>query len=213
MEDEDGEEGIEEIYNHICKNVTFEKAMDAVDVQNVFDESTEKFVYGEINFSSFATVLQIIVPYLQRGGVFMDLGHGTGKACVAAALLYDFESVNGVEMLESLYMLSLRLKKSWMNFATKIASKKCAIEMNFIRGDLTKINWSHSTVLFINSTCFDAKLMEEIAMLSHNLAIGSFLISHRLPICSTQWEIFETLIDQPQTCGLMATVYIQRKIK
>ena len=48
------------------------------------------------------------------GGVFYDLGHGTGKPALAAALLHDFESVNGIEILESLYTLSMKLRSVWM---------------------------------------------------------------------------------------------------
>ena len=39
------------------------------------------------------------------GGVFYDLGHGTGKPALAAALLHDFESVNG-SRFSSRYMRS-----------------------------------------------------------------------------------------------------------
>ena len=33
---------------------------------------------------------------------------------LAAALLHDFESVNGIEILESLYTLSMKLRSVWM---------------------------------------------------------------------------------------------------
>lgn len=41
------------------------------------------------------------------GGVFVDLGSGTGKACIAAALLHPFEAVRGIETLEGLHRFAI----------------------------------------------------------------------------------------------------------
>lgn len=37
-----------------------------------------------------------------RGGRFYDLGCGTGKPLIAAALLHEFDSCTGIEVLEGL---------------------------------------------------------------------------------------------------------------
>lgn len=39
-------------------------------------------VYGEIDFFSFAAIMEKVGP--EPGEVFVDLGHGTGRAVVAA---------------------------------------------------------------------------------------------------------------------------------
>ena len=60
-------------------------------------------VYGEIDFSSFASILERVNP--RAGSVFVDLGHGTGKALICASLLFGniFSRIHGIEILDSLY--------------------------------------------------------------------------------------------------------------
>ena len=48
-----------------------------------------------------------------RGGTLYDLGSGTGKACVAAAILHNFDQCVGVECLEGLFSVSLELLASY----------------------------------------------------------------------------------------------------
>jgi tRNA G46 methylase TrmB len=38
---------------------------------------------------------------------FVDLGSGTGKGCLSAALLHPFQTVIGIELIPSLYDLSV----------------------------------------------------------------------------------------------------------
>ena len=81
-------------------------------------QDDKSLVYGEITFESFAIAMQKIrlkygkpgkgysgdAGVLQKpGGVFVDLGSGTGKACLAAALMHPFEQVRGIEVLEGLH--------------------------------------------------------------------------------------------------------------
>ena len=42
-----------------------------------------------------------------RGGIFYDLGSGTGKGVIGAAILHNFDVCYGIEYLEGLYSLSL----------------------------------------------------------------------------------------------------------
>lgn len=85
-------------------------------------------VYGEIAFESFGTVFEKIkkiygkpnvghsgpVGFLQsRGGIFYDLGSGTGKPVIAAAILHNFDVCYGIELLEGLYSISLDAANSY----------------------------------------------------------------------------------------------------
>jgi hypothetical protein len=79
-------------------------------------------VYGEITFETFATAIEKIkkvyglpgvgasghTGVLQnRGGIFYDLGSGTGKPVIAAAIVHNFDVCYGIEILEGLYSVSL----------------------------------------------------------------------------------------------------------
>lgn len=39
----------------------------------------------------------------EQGGIFIDLGSGTGKAMLAAALTHKFDKVEGIECIKALY--------------------------------------------------------------------------------------------------------------
>lgn len=89
------------------------------------DESGLKdstLVYGEIMFETFGTIIEKIKKIygkpnvgasgpsgiLQtRGGIFYDLGSGTGKVVIAAAVLHNFDVCYGIETLEGLFAVSL----------------------------------------------------------------------------------------------------------
>lgn len=44
------------------------------------------YTYGEIEFLSFIALLSLVKP--NENSVFYDLGSGTGKAVIAAAMVY-----------------------------------------------------------------------------------------------------------------------------
>ena len=75
------------------------------------------FVYGEIPFMSLAAAFQRIrrdhSGLLEPGGHFLDVGSGTGKALVAAALLHKFQSCTGIEILESLHEGAMGVLERW----------------------------------------------------------------------------------------------------
>ena len=86
-------------------------------------------VYGEITFESMGIILEKIKkrygkPYVgtsgstgvlqqSHGGIFYDLGSGSGKAIIAATVLHNFESCCGIELLEGLYSMSLDLNSAY----------------------------------------------------------------------------------------------------
>ncbi|CAE7221227.1 Stard7 [Symbiodinium natans] len=62
--------------------------------------------YSELNFSVVAfakhSAQEKCGPLFPNRGVFLDLGSGAGKNCLAAALLHPFQKIIGVETLQSL---------------------------------------------------------------------------------------------------------------
>jgi hypothetical protein len=75
-------------------------------------------VYGEIEFPSFANILQRCMVHMISSEytsnnpklVFVDLGHGTGKSLIALSLLYGdkFSEAHGIEYAHGLYEESLK---------------------------------------------------------------------------------------------------------
>ena len=183
--------------------------------RNRTQDTRSTLVYGEITVESYAIAIEKIKNKyggLQMpGGVMYDLGHGTGKPALAAALLHDWDSVNGIEILEGLYELSQQLRTVWMeNIHPLLSDAKRRTEVNFTHGDITVEDWSDATMCFANSTCFDDPLMQALADKADLMQSGSWFITFTKRLPSDSWEVLEH--ESHQMSWGSATVYIQRKL-
>lgn len=61
----------------------------------------QSLIYGEVEFHSFYRILRKVNP--APGGIFYDLGSGTGKAVFAARFVCDFARCIGIEILDGLH--------------------------------------------------------------------------------------------------------------
>lgn len=201
--------------------------------------------YGEIEFKSFFQVFKWIQKtYRDKdpdcwhnafnvpGGEFVDLGHGTGKGILAGAFMHQFERVWGIEILESLMTVSTSLKAEYDAYTAEAdpaeyeavfaRPKSAAPRFDVVLGDILVEDWSNADMVFANSTCFNATLMEGIYQRSLLCKKGTFFVtmSKRLPHAEKQdpdlpnpnlhWE-FILAIKLKMSWG-MATVNVQRKI-
>ena len=182
-------------------------------------------VYGEIRFDSFCLAFQKIrhrygVPgegctpeggIMQRpGGIFYDIGSGTGKPTVAACLMHPFERAYGIEILRGLYEESLKVKERWVSEVLPQLDHDTPID--FIQGDATDFavhDWSDGDVLFANSTCFDDKLMRAVSDQARALKKGSIFITLTKRLPGAHFTVLESELHQMSWGG--ATVYIQQK--
>jgi hypothetical protein len=83
---------------------TREIANDARDRRGA--QADENLVYGEVKLSSIATIVRRLLAAEGGGGgkVFVDLGSGSGRAVLAAALLGDWAECRGVELVAALHL-------------------------------------------------------------------------------------------------------------
>jgi hypothetical protein len=118
------------------------------------DQITSELTYGEVDHQSIVTIIRLCkAKYnLQEGGVFCDLGHGTGKAMLAAALTGYFRKVQGVELLKDLCKESENLKLGYQFYCQQ--RKVDSIPFEAICGDWFEVDWSQADFVLINSTCF-----------------------------------------------------------
>ncbi|RYH14954.1 hypothetical protein EON65_32680 [archaeon] len=159
-------------------------------------------IYGEIVFDTLGLVFEKIKkvygrPYqgssgpsgiMQgRGGIYYDLGAGTGKGVIASAILHNFDVCYGIECLEGLFSLSLDALNSYNTRGkARLSMREHDTHCQFIHGDFLKPrtkDWRDADVVFANSTCFDTNLMMDIAKLAVGMKKGSFFITitKRLP--------------------------------
>lgn len=128
------------------------------------------FIYGEMPFYTFAAILETCE--LESGGVFMDLGSGTGKVVCAAALLHDFERCIGIELLPSLYQCSCEVQQ-------RLHDER----VQFKQEDYFDTDISQATVVYLNATgLFDDQwqaMQEKLLCLPDNALV--ILTSKKLP--------------------------------
>ncbi len=187
-------------------------------------------VYGELEFWPLGIYFEKIKKHYGRpfigssgpkgilqepGGKFYDLGSGIGKGCVAAALLHNFETCYGIEVLEGLYTMSLDLVASY-NSKGKAALDNRDMETDIImlNGDMLDPSfkdWSDADVVFANSTCYSDTFMEEIADIALGMKEGSFFISFTKQLPHSQdFTVLEFEMHDQSWGG--ATVYLMQKI-
>mmetsp|Transcript_26892 Transcript_26892/g.45344 ORF Transcript_26892/g.45344 Transcript_26892/m.45344 type:complete len:295 (+) Transcript_26892:91-975(+) len=167
-------------------------------------------VYGEITFEAFGTVIEKIkkvyglpgaghcgpVGVLQsRGGIFYDLGSGTGKPVIASAVLHNFDVCYGIELLEGLYSVSLDALNSYNTKGkAKLSNRENETHIQMIQGDFLKLrtkDWRDGDIVFANSTCYDEHQMARIAHLASGMRKGAFFISLTKRLPSSEFDILE----------------------
>ena len=177
-------------------------------------------VYGEIKYNFMALMFRVMkddYDGLQKaGGVFYDLGSGTGKPVFAAAILHTFERCVGVEKLSQLYTASLEITDHWRKLTDSVdddimsaEQKRCMIE--FINDDIKnpEFSMSDATVGFANSTCYDEELMIHIASKADEMVAGSFFITVTKRLPSLQWDLLE--MERYKMSWGEANVFLHRK--
>ena len=133
-----------------------------------------------------------------EGGIFYDLGSGTGKAIIAMSLFCPFKKLIGIELLEGLWNLSMRSKicydKTITNKFIKFNALFTIQESNiieFYNGDFLRQKWNDASIIFVNSTCFTPDLMEKIgskAKLECHVDTVGITITKKINNFDSDWE-------------------------
>lgn len=167
--------------------------------------------YGEITgLASINSMIQRIREcgsLMQVGGSFYDLGSGTGKPVVAAALLHSFSLCCGIEVVNKLYTASLRAKLEYDKHhvsQTEIIFR----EGSFL--DLDEVDWTTGDVVYANSTCFSTEMMKAISAIASHMRPGAFFISLTHPLDESAG--FEVIAEERlEVSWGSADFYLQRK--
>lgn len=172
--------------------------------------SAEKsLIYGEVEFASFYRILRKINP--SAGGVFYDLGSGTGKAVFAARLTRDFDRCVGVEILSSLHSAAEAVVRRFHDHFAKHLSLSEKQAVSVFEGSFCDFDWSDGDLVFANSTCFSDELMSEVSRLAERLKPGAVVVTFTRGLTSTRFELLER-----RRYGMSwgpATVFIHRRLR
>lgn len=112
----------------------------------------KSLTYGEIGFEAMSAILKKLPPQ-EDLQVMVDLGSGVGKAVFAAALLYPFKQIVGIEYLEGLHQLSEHTREG-----ARLESVN-----QFLLGDFLVVDAGvEPDIVFIHCACFSEKFMKKL---------------------------------------------------
>ncbi|KAJ8614531.1 hypothetical protein CTAYLR_000822 [Chrysophaeum taylorii] len=188
--------------------------------EDTFQTDNVNLRYAEMGFDAVARVIKVIrdkhaALQGEKGGMFVDLGSGMGKAVIAAAVVHPFRKVWGVETLEGLHELSLALKKEFEKASAHLvdSNDEQLPEIEFIRGDLFRADVSEADVVLVHSGCFTVKTMTRLGkMMSTQLCRPDTLVitvSAPLPE-SAGFETLDVLVEQLDE-GVEAAIFVARR--
>lgn len=163
-----------DIFDYLYSNVDGYKISDlAKRGLGTFDRT---LTYGEIEFDSFIDILDDL-PYTPNHRIFYDLGSGTGKAVMVAALDGEFERLVGVEIIPELYEVSLEILNRYNQQIIDKYPDKAKVQIDFHCQDLFDFDCSDGDVVFVQTTCMNDDLMQKIENKLLYLKPGSLVIT------------------------------------
>ena len=144
------------------------------------DEDSSSFYYGEIRFSIFAKAIHKIKTLYnglnKDGGVFYDLGSGSGKMVLAAALLYPFSKSIGIEYLSDLHDLSQILVQRYYKSKKRNNTTSVLTKLGDIC-DETFPWFEDADVIYCNMLAFEEELLHKVRELLKRVRPGTFVLT------------------------------------
>jgi SAM-dependent methyltransferase len=189
---------VQDVYKNINPTYLSKQTRDEM---NLTDEA---FIYGEIDSQSLINLIEIAQPKQQE--IFYDLGSGSGRSSIIAALCFDFAKVVGIEFLSSLYLLA---QNQWSLVQAEHPSY--AADLKFLCGDYFEMDISAADIIFFNATACRGDRFECMLRKFKELSVGARLIltTHRL-----RDPMFHTLYEGLQLMSWgMNSVYVYEKVK
>jgi hypothetical protein len=166
---------IKGVYDHSSVTLHHAKSLSQNERRTNQDlDISTSLTYGEIDTSSFYKILRRLGPC--TGQRFYDLGSGTARAVLQAKTVCDFKECHGIEILGSLHNAALSVIPRYAhactthniygsNSSTDGSADNIHLKLGSIAGGKGACPWSYGDVIFANSTCFTAALMDDIKSL------------------------------------------------
>ncbi|MFI4919113.1 MAG: hypothetical protein ACHP65_06120 [Legionellales bacterium] len=143
-----------------------------------------EYVYGEIEFLPFIALLSLTNP--NSDTVFYDLGSGTGKAVLAAAMVYPLRKSVGIELHPELYFCACQQAARLTALQTD-GAKAASIE--FILGDFFEVDLNSATLIFINATALFGQTWVDLCQRLALLPQLQTVITTSKALCSSVFSL------------------------
>ncbi|MBI4225995.1 SAM-dependent methyltransferase [Candidatus Roizmanbacteria bacterium] len=195
----------------------FESLYSGVDGYNISSKARKNLpyaskahTYGEVTPDGFKKVLSDAKA--KPGGIFYDLGSGTGKAVMLAALLGKFPKLVGIEIIKELYQVSINILGRFdpeVRPILPVEKQKQTIE--FVNADFLEYDFSDADVVFTHATCFYDELMVALERKCATLKKGTKVLLVTKNFQSPLFRLIKSG-EYPMTWG-KATVNFYEKVE
>jgi len=152
-------------------------------------EQDKSLTYGELDFGTVNNLITMLKNQHTRlyagSGIFLDLGSGCGKACVAAALSHQFQKVIGVETMGCLDEVAQKANEKYKEVAMTGDPTPEKPEIQFIKGDFvadlaTTLEpfASDIAVCMAVATCFGEEQLNALATLASKMSDNAIFVTY-----------------------------------
>src|SRR3989338_1574480 len=132
--------------------------------------------YGEVTPEGFKKILDDIPD--AKTGNFYDLGSGTGKGVILAAMFGSFSKLIGLEIIPELYQSSLHIRTKFeQNVRALLSESQKSSNVSFIQANFLDYDFSDANVIFTHSTCFYDELMMALEKKLHQVKTGTKIVT------------------------------------
>jgi hypothetical protein len=137
-------EEVKELYDRVFRGVDGYGISFMEKQRKISDKYVKDLIYGEVPLELLyaLSVLEPTRNYMSRGGIFYDLGSGIGNVVIGGYLIGGFDKYIGIELLESLYNVSLEARKKLCGI-----SREAENSVFFKRGNILDFDLSDGDVL------------------------------------------------------------------
>lgn len=215
----------EKVFNKLYSDFSLLETIEESRKERIIKRLTgSSFVYGEITFQGFKEIYDYTEKefgkdYMSNLDSFVDLGSGSGKVCLASAILGNFKKCIGVELLGNLTALSDSIKdiyeymiKNSDDDLLNIRKNKNFTKLEFINNDLLNYDFSKDSIVFTNSTCWGEDMLKKISIKAEQMKKDNIIINtdQQLYLNSKSWLKLKP-INIKMSWGVAKT-FISKKI-
>ncbi|PIY68950.1 hypothetical protein COY90_03195 [Candidatus Roizmanbacteria bacterium CG_4_10_14_0_8_um_filter_39_9] len=176
---DDTEGKFEQLYLHVDGYAISKKAISKL------SRYYSGYMYGEITYRGFLRMLAMARP--KKNEVFYDLGSGTGKVVILAAMLANFSKVVGVEIFQELLDASQKVLDHYKELSG--LNNSFSQSVVFIHGNFNDVDFSEADVIFMNATAWSYEFGVPFIRKLEQLKKGARIITSTLVIKSNKFKI------------------------
>ena len=145
------------LYSDINGYSLSHKAREAHDDKEIIKE----LIYGEVPFAVWREIVEKTNP--KKGGVFFDLGSGTGRVVMESHIVFDFKKSIGVELLKVLHDKACEVKDKFDKFVNpKILNQLKDRQLQFVNANIFEVDLQEADLIFMNHPFKDRELFEKL---------------------------------------------------